>query len=61
MVQGRYALIRANNEYQDLKLKRLSTPIHNAKSLADVRKDPAIGRFEVKILLNEPSYSKYGN
>ena len=57
MVQGRYALIITNNEYQDLKLNRLSTPIHNAKTLVEILKNPQIGQFEVKILFNEHSYN----
>ncbi len=54
--QRRFALIIANNDYQDPDFQKLIAPAQDAKALASVLKDPAIGDFEVKALLNEPSY-----
>ena len=48
----RLALLIANSEYQDQQLKRLRTPTADAERLAQVLKDPAIGDFEVSLLLN---------
>ena len=55
MADKRLALIVANSEYQDPALTALSTPLEDAKALAHVLQDPAIGNFEVQILLNQPS------
>ena len=54
--QRRFALIIANNEYHDADFQKLIAPAQDAKALASVLKDPAIGDFEVKVILNEPSY-----
>jgi uncharacterized caspase-like protein len=56
MTERRFALIIANNEYQDVGLKKLVAPAQGAKELAEVLKDPAIGGFEIKTLLNQTSY-----
>ena len=49
----RRALLVANFDYQDPKLKRLRSPAQDAEELARVLADPAIGAFEAEILLNE--------
>jgi len=56
MSENRFALIIANSEYQDPDLRKLLTPRLDAKELEEVLKDPEIGAFEVKVLLNEHSY-----
>jgi hypothetical protein len=45
-----------NDGYKDPDFQKLIAPAQDAKALASVLKDPAIGDFEVKVLLNEPSY-----
>ncbi len=49
----RIALLIANSEYDDPQLKRLKTPVRDAERLAQVLKDPAIGGFNVSLLINE--------
>jgi hypothetical protein len=50
---GKFALIIANNEYDDPRLTKLSAPTE-PESLADVLRDPAIGEFDdVKVLINQ--------
>jgi uncharacterized protein YjbI with pentapeptide repeats len=56
MPERRFALIIANSEYKDPDLRRLLAPQPDAEALAKVLKDPKIGEFEVKVLLNEHSY-----
>ena len=51
---NRKALIIASYRYQDAGLQKLVAPAQDAKALARVLKDPAIGGFEVQSLLNEP-------
>lgn len=51
----RLALIVASSEYRDSTLQRLRAPGHDAEALADVLRDPAIGAFDVRTLLNLPS------
>src|SRR5829696_2246069 len=51
---GRYALIVANDRYDDPKLKRLRGPAKDAEALAQVLRDPAIGDFAVDVAMNEP-------
>jgi hypothetical protein len=53
--QRRLALIVASSEYHDSTLQRLRAPGHDAEALADVLRDPAIGAFDVRTLLNLPS------
>jgi hypothetical protein len=52
----RSALIVASNEYQDPGLKDLRAPAADADALAAVLRDPEIGGFEVRTLLNEPAH-----
>jgi tetratricopeptide (TPR) repeat protein len=55
MTDGRrFALIIANNEYEENELKKLDAPASDAEELEKVLKDPEIGSFEVKKLSNEP-------
>src|SRR5215211_3375606 len=54
MTEGRFALIIANNEYEDNELRKLDAPASDAEQLEKVLKDPAIGGFEVKKFSNEP-------
>ena len=57
MVDGtRSALIVANSEYTDPGLRRLRAPARDAQALAAVLRDPGIGGFEVRTLLNEGAY-----
>src|SRR5215213_5968290 len=50
------ALIVATSQYIDPTLKQLIAPSQDAKGLAEVLKNTNIGNFEVRILLDEPSY-----
>src|SRR3954454_5958473 len=53
---GRYALIVANDEYEDPKLKRLRGPVKDADALARVLGDPNLGGFEVDLVVNHPQH-----
>ncbi len=53
---ARRALIVASYDYQDPGLRRLAAPARDANALAEVLRDPAIGAFEVRTMLNEPSH-----
>lgn len=44
------------NQDDDSDLRRLIAPAQDAKALAEVLRDPEIGGFEVKTLLDKPSY-----
>jgi uncharacterized RDD family membrane protein YckC len=56
-VEGtRSALIVASDDYTDPGLRRLRAPASDARALAGVLRDPKIGGFEVRTLLNEPAY-----
>jgi hypothetical protein len=56
-VEGtRSALIVATDEYTDPGLRQLHAPASDARALAAVLRDPAIGDFEVRTLLNEPAH-----
>lgn len=50
----RLALLIATYEYEDAGLRRLTTPAHDAETLAEVLADPSIAGFEVTTLVNEP-------
>ena len=50
---GRYALIVAESNYRDPKLRKLRAPTADAGRLATVLKDPDIGSFEVETALDE--------
>ena len=52
----RSALIVANDSYTDPGLSRLRAPDSDAQALARVLRDPDIGDFEVRVLLNEPAH-----
>ena len=52
----RSALIVASDDYTDPGLRRLRAPASDAQALAGVLRDPGIGGFEVRTLLNEPAH-----
>ena len=52
----RSALIIATDQYTDPGLRRLRAPASDARALAAVLRDPGIGDFEVRTLLNEPAH-----
>jgi uncharacterized RDD family membrane protein YckC len=52
----RSALIVASDDYTDPGLRRLRAPASDAQALAAVLRDPQIGGFEVRTLLNEPAH-----
>jgi len=56
MTENRSALVVAVSEYQDAGLRRLVAPAQDAEALARVLRDPDIGNFAVKTLLNQPSH-----
>ncbi len=56
MTGGRSALIVACDGYSDAGLRGLRAPASDARALAGVLQDPAIGGFDVRTLLNEPAY-----
>ncbi|RJL31903.1 hypothetical protein D5H75_15725 [Bailinhaonella thermotolerans] len=51
----RLALIVAGDEFQDPGLRRLRAPALDAEALARVLSDEAIGGFDVRTMLNEPT------
>ena len=56
MVGARGALIVASDDYTDAGLRRLRAPASDARALAAVLRDPGIGGFEVRTLLNKPAH-----
>ena len=52
----RSALIVASDNYADPRLRQLRAPASDARALAAVLRDPGIGDFEVRTLLNEPAH-----
>ena len=56
MPGARSALIIASYDYSDTGLQRLRAPVGDARALAAVLKDPVIGNFEVRTLLNKPAH-----
>ena len=52
----RSALIIATDQYTDPGLRRLRAPASDARALEAVLRDPEIGDFEVRTLLNEPAH-----
>ncbi len=52
----RSALIVASYDYADPGLRRLRAPASDAQALAGVLRDPGIGGFEVRTLLNAPAH-----
>ncbi|HEU4947031.1 MAG TPA: caspase family protein [Kribbella sp.] len=53
MEGSRYALVVANDLYDDPGLRRLVAPAHDAAALAEALADPSIGGFDVRVLRNE--------
>jgi Caspase domain/WD domain, G-beta repeat len=53
---ARRALIVASDDYTDPGLRRLRAPAQDAEALTRVLRDPNIGGFEVRTLLNAPAY-----
>ncbi|MGN6678882.1 MAG: caspase family protein [Streptosporangiaceae bacterium] len=56
MTGARSALIVACDGYADAGLGRLRAPASDARALAGVLENPAIGGFDVRTLLNAPAY-----
>lgn len=54
MAGARSALIVANDEYEDPRLRKLRAPAQDAEELGRVLGDPDIGGFEVEVVHNEP-------
>ena len=52
---ARNALIVASSDYADPELRQLQTPATDARALEAVLRDPGIGGFEVRTLLNRPN------
>lgn len=57
MSSARLALIVANARYQDPALRDLRAPAHDADALASVLRDPEIGGFEVRTVIDQPSHA----
>lgn len=56
MPAGRYALIIASDQYKDAALRGLIAPSHDAETLASALGDPAVGDFEVDVIVNQSSH-----
>src|SRR6185312_9029598 len=56
MDSTRSALIVASDQYTDPGLRRLQAPTSDARALAAVLRDPEIGDFQVRTLVNEPAH-----
>src|SRR3989442_8665996 len=52
----RDALIVATGTYADADLRLLRSPAQDAKALADVLGDPAVGNFQVRRLIDQPHF-----
>jgi len=52
----RSALIVASYKYEDPGLRQLRAPAQDAEALARVLRDPEIGGFDVRTMLNEPGH-----
>ncbi|MCW5212799.1 caspase family protein [Desulfobulbus sp. TB] len=52
----RSALLISSSEYQDSFFTRLETPQNDVEALAGVLRNPNIGNFVVKTLINEPAH-----
>ncbi|MFF0270569.1 caspase family protein [Kribbella sp. NPDC004536] len=50
---SRFALVVANDVYDDPGLRRLVAPAQDAAALADALADPSVGGFDVRVLRNE--------
>jgi hypothetical protein len=53
---ARSALIIASSAYQDPGLRRLRAPGSDAQALGEVLRDPQIGGFDVRTLLDQPAH-----
>jgi hypothetical protein len=53
---SREALIVATNRYEDAELRRLRSPVQDAEALARLLGDPAIGRFAVRTVVDQPAH-----
>jgi hypothetical protein len=51
-----HALIIANNDYDDERLRSLTSPQSDASALSHVLGDPQIGDFAVQTVMNQPHY-----
>ncbi len=56
MAGVRRALIVATDEYSDPKLTSLNAPARDARVLAEVLRDEAVGGFEVETVFNRPTH-----
>jgi uncharacterized caspase-like protein len=56
MAGVRSALIVASYDYEDPGLRRLRAPSRDAEALGQVLRDPQIGGFSVRTMLNEPAH-----
>lgn len=56
MAGVRRALIVATDQYSDPKLTSLNAPANDARALADVLRDDAVGGFGVETVFNRPSH-----
>ncbi len=56
MAGASLALIVASDRYDDPGLQRLRGPVRDAEALARILADPAIGGFEVRTLVNQPTF-----
>ena len=56
MDEKKSALVIASSRYEDALLRQLVAPAQDATALAGVLGNPTIGGFEVKQLIDEPSY-----
>jgi hypothetical protein len=54
--ENRRALILASSNYQDDEIRQLQAPHEDAVALARILEDPEIGGFDVKLMVNEPSF-----
>ncbi|MGZ4665423.1 MAG: caspase family protein [Frankiaceae bacterium] len=54
MAGRRFALLIATYNYQDVGLRQLVSPAHDAEALAEVLRHPDIAGFDVTVLINEP-------
>jgi DNA-binding beta-propeller fold protein YncE len=55
-LSGRYALIVANDLYEDVTLRKLRAPARDAAALKRVLSDPLIGDFHADVFANEPEH-----
>src|SRR5215467_15256530 len=53
---GSYALIVAADQYNDPTFRGLRSPAQDVRALTEVLKDPAIGGYQVRALMNEPGH-----